>query len=95
MSLILAPFTSPKQYVFQFVVSTAMHLSTLRPLQIVGFICLHLDVSVFIRTLKQLNHIRRHSDDDDDDDNGDYELDIGRSVYHFLQCIYIPTRYTM
>ena len=23
------------------------------------------------------------------------ELDIGRSVYHFLQYIYIPTRYTM
>ena len=22
-------------------------------------------------------------------------LDIGRSVYHFLQYIYIPTRYTM
>ena len=24
-----------------------------------------------------------------------FELDIGRSVYHFLQYIYIPTRYTM
>ena len=24
-----------------------------------------------------------------------YELDIGRSVYHFLQYIYSPTRYTM
>ena len=24
-----------------------------------------------------------------------YELDIGRSVYHFLQYIYIPTRYTL
>ena len=24
-----------------------------------------------------------------------YQLDIGSSVYHFLQYIYIPTRYTM
>ena len=23
------------------------------------------------------------------------ELDIGRSMYHFLQYVYIPTRYTM
>ena len=27
--------------------------------------------------------------------DGWLELDIGRSVYHFLQYIYIPTRYTM
>lgn len=59
-----------------------MNLSTLRPLQIVGFICLYLDVSVFIRTLKQLNHIRRHYDDDYYYDSNDCD-DLNDKMIYF------------